>query len=240
MINLGIIIAVVLLLVLVGGTGIYFLSRRSKYKYLFWVWSPDLSTHKEVKAKLLIDKNNVNHRYFGFKDNPSRLVMRDPQHWSGSRPVRWVILDENGEYQYISPVNKLLKVKSGDELKPIDDSRYLQTRIYPVERSLALEQLRNTQDRYTKPESVSLATMVSLVALAAVLIIGTIYGIGVFTKSSGEIADVVDTVSKMQSAHNANSLKILESMQLLTENLALMHYQLGNSSFTRSVGGYQP
>lgn len=247
MINIGIIIAVGLVFFLSLGGLVWWIASKSKYRFIFWVWSKDLSSHVTIKAKLAVDPDNKSNRVFRFKNNPSILIMRDPQHWDKNKPVRWVVPDETGEYQYISPVNKLLKYSDVSEkgepiLKPIDDARYIKTRLHPVDKQLYCEQIRNNQKRYENKDPVQLATILGLIGLAAVLIIGMIYGIGIQVKNGNAVAENSKVLKDSSAAHDAASLKIVESMRETTNNLAYIYGQIydSNVSVVRPVGGVKP
>ena len=155
MINIGILVPAVVVFFMTLGVIVWRLNVRKKYRFVFRVWSKDLSTSRLVKARITIDKENKNMRHFTFGDiNPSMLVLRDPVTYSNGVAERWVIVDENGDYQYLSTVNKIYSSKEVvDEktgksiLKPIDDFKYMQTRLHPVNKMLAFEQMRNNQKR---------------------------------------------------------------------------------------------
>jgi len=232
-INIGLIIAgVFLLFVIVGGIAWYAIVR-GKFRFDFRVWSKDLKSSYLAKARISIDKENKNNRLFTFKNNPSRLIMRDPVHWAKGKPERWVIADESGEYQYLAP----------DKTNPIDDKVYMSTRMHPVDKQLAIEGIRNAQKRYETDSKVGLVAFMSLIALCAVLIIGMIYGIGVLTKNANAVGDNSRILKDMQVSHDANTIRILESMQIVTNNLAYIYGQINgdsNVSIVVPIGGVKP
>ena len=168
---------------------------------------------------------------FTFSNNPSELIMKDPVHWNKGKPERWVVADESGSYQYMSPAG----------VKPIDDVDYMRTRLHPIDKQLALEGMRNSQKRYETNDKVGLVVFMSLIVLCAILILGIIYGLGVVTKNANSVGDNSRILKDMQMSHDANTIDILESMKEVTNNLAYIYGQVGgNQSIIRPVGGFTP
>lgn len=246
--NLGITIAIVFGVLIVFGGLFYWLIQKRSYKHIFRVWSRDLSNSYVVKAKISVDKDNKSNRVFSFKNNPSILIMRDPQHWSAGKSERWVTPDESGEYQYLSPASRPLLSKEVVDpttnrsiVKAVDDARYLQTRLHPVDKQLSLEQMRNNQKRYEVTDKAALVTFMSLLALAAILGILLIYSAGVLVKNAKAVGETMTTFKETIASHDANTLQIINGMRELTENLGYIYGQLnGNVTVYRPVGGVTP
>ena len=225
-----IIVGVVIFLSLIGVL-IWWIATRNRYRFNFRVWSKDLKSSYIVRAKISIDKENKNSRLFTFTNNPSELIMKDPVHWDKGKPERWVIADESGAYQYISP----------DKLVPIDDVDYIRTRLHPIDKQLALEGMRNGQKRYEHTDKVGIIAFISLIVLCAILILGMIYGLGVITKNANSVGDNSRILKDMQMGHDSNTIQILESMKEVTNNLAYIYGQIsGNNTIVRPVTGFQP
>ena len=239
----GFLIVGFVLLLGIGGVGFYLLYRRSNFKHVFRVWSRDLSSSVIVRAKIEVDKENKSSRIFVFKDNPSRLILRDPQHWNNGKPERWVVPDESGEYQYLSPSSKVLLARevvdpttNKSTVKAIDDARYMQTRLHPVDKQLALEAMRNNQKRYETTDKAGIITFMSLIVLAAIIMIAGIYIFSVATKNIVALGDSASDLKDMASIQGSNTIKIVESMRDVTNNLGYIVGQLsGNNTVYRPL-----
>lgn len=248
MINLGVVIAIVFAVLIIGGGGFYLLVRKRSYKHKFRVWSRDLANSYIVKAKISVDKENKRNRVFVFQNNPSVLVMRDAVHYSNGKSERWVTPDESGEYQYLSPASRPLLSKevvdpttNRSVVKAVDDARYLQTRMHPVDKQLMAEQMRNNMTRYQVTDKAALAAFMGLLALAAILGILLIYSSGVLVKNAKAVGETMNTFKETMSSHDSNTLKILDGMKEITYNLGYIYSQLnGNSTVYRPVGGVTP
>lgn len=210
---------------------VWWLNKKKSYRFLFRVWSKDLSSSRVVKARITINKQNKNLRMFTFEHNPSSLVMRDPQHTTNGKPERWVTPDESGEYQYLSP----------NPNSPIDKTRYMQTRLHPVNRQLALEQFRNNQNRYEPASNSAFITAVGMIILAIIIAIGSLYGMINLVRYGETINDNVHTMKGLQDGFGSVMLDFTNVMEITTGNLAFIYGQIGgNSTVIRPVTGFQP
>ena len=240
----GFLIVGFVLLLGIGGLGFYLLYRRSNYKHNFRVWSRDLSSSQVVRAKIEVDKENKSNRVFVFRDNPSILILRDPQHWSKGKPERWVIPDESGEFQYLSPCSKVLlskevvdKTTNKSVVKAIDDARYMQTRLHPIDKQLALEAMRNNQKRYELTDKAGIITFMSLIVLSAIIMIGGIYIFTVATKNIVALGDSATDLKATATINGANTILIVEGMSEVTSNLGYVIGQLkGDTTLYRPIG----
>lgn len=251
MINIGVIVAIVIGLFSVGGIVTYLIYKKRKFRFDFRVWAKDLSSSRIVKARITANKENKNKKEFTFKTNPSVLTMRDPVHYSGGRPERWALPDESGEYQYLSPVNKLFK-REQIEIKdkdgnitladnPIDKEVYMKTRLHPVNRQLALEQFRNNQKRYDVGSGVVAGMVFGGILLAILLAVGIIYSTGSMLKYGESISDNVKAMRDTSANNNAAMLLTVEALSETTNNLGYIYGQLnGNVSVVRPVDGFRP
>lgn len=248
---IGVNIFIVLAVLFFGllGVVIWYFNRRSKFRFHFRVWSKDLTSSRLVKARITVDKENKNMRNFTFGDNPSSLVMRDPAHWNNGRSERWVISDESGEYQYLSPASRPLvssEVVTVDgkpvkSVKAIDDARYLQARLHPTNRMLALEQMRNNQKRYDDNKSTGAGFVFGAILLGIIVAVGIIYGMTTLVKHSDSINDNIHTMQETSGAMGSSLLDFAEIMQQTSANLGYIYGQLNNgTNITRTVGGFQP
>lgn len=249
MINIGILIAIVFAVLIVGGTGFYFLVQSRKYKIVFRVWSRDLANSYLTKARIQVDKENKRNKVFVFKNNSTVLTMREAKHWENGKPIRWVTPDESGEFKYLSPASRPLLSKEvidsstgTSTVKAVDDARYLQTRMHPEDKQLMAEQMRNNMTRYQITDKAALASFMSLLALAAILGILLIYSAGVLVKNAKAVGETMSTFKETMASHDANTLKILESMRDVTNNLGYIYSQLNDDNVTvfRPVGGVTP
>ena len=249
MISVGVITVIVVLFFGLSGVTIWYFNRRSKFRFSFRVWSKDLISSRVVKARITVDKENKNKRSFTFKDNPSILVMRDPSHWSNGRSERWVLADESGEYQYINPVGKLLTYKDqvlengemNTKIKPVDDVLYLQTRLKPTNKMLALEQMRNNQKRYDGANGAVAAVVFGAIMLGILIAVGNIYATGTMIKHSDVINDNVNVMKDIQEGYSSFMIDFSEVMETTTLNLGYIYGQINEGvNITRPVDGYRP
>jgi len=246
--NVGLITAVVVVLFGSIGVFVFVMNRRRKFRFSFRVWSKDLTSSREIKARITIDKENKNKRSFTFKDNFSILIMRDPTHWFNGKAERWVLADESGEYQYMSPVGKLLtytdQVEVNGEMKtvikPIDNIKYLQTRMHPTNKMLALEQMRNNQRRYDGANGAVAAVVFGAIMLGILLAVGIIYGMGTLVKHSDTVNDNIKVMKETASANSDFMLKFADVMKETTLNLGYMIGQMSGDNVTRVVDGFRP
>jgi len=244
-VNFGYIITGVVIVFSLAGGVVWWAYNKNKFRFSFRVWAKDLSTSRLVKARISVNKENKHKKEFTFKNNPSILTMREPQHWSNGKSERWVYPDESGEYQYLSPVSKLLTSKDVDNnVKAIDNVRYMQTRLNPVNRQLALEQFRNNQKRYDATNTAVMGTVFGAIILAVFIMIGIIYGMGTIAKANNAVSENVKHLRDMSAQTDSNTIKILESQSEITTNLAYIYGTISgdvsNGSVVRPVDGFRP
>jgi len=129
------------------------------------------------------------------------------------------------------------KTTNKSVVKAIDDARYMQTRLHPIDKQLALEAMRNNQKRYELTDKVGIITFMSLIVLSAIIMIGGIYIFTVATKNIVALGDSATDLKATATINGANTILIVEGMSEVTSNLGYVIGQLkGNTTLYRPLG----
>lgn len=164
---------------------------------------------KEVKGKRITSKTNKSQRFFVFKNNTTKLHIKEPNGYYNGKPTRFITYSPNGDYVYL------------ESFEP-DKNNYLKYSLEPEERELSLWRFQENQKSYGSVDKMAIASLFTNIALVVIIAIAVIYSVISFTKNADTFAEIAknnrETVSEMNGQITAIE-RISEYQMIIMQNL---------------------
>lgn len=198
----GIIGGFLLLLVLIG-VGVWLWTRQKRRRsFNFLLFSRDPNAMPQViKGQVGIDKQNKNDRWFFFEQNSTRLPIRAPTLFLNKIAYREITYGDDGNYVYLKG-------------KKFDRDKYMEIALDPVEKSIALSQLKDNQKSFEAVMNKYQAyALMAVVILIIFLTVGTIYSSIAYAKASSDHVKLAQENSNLQKDIRA-SIKVMNEISI--------------------------
>lgn len=191
---IAIIVIVIVLFVSAFGFLAWAFFFRRKKQYPFLLYSRNLKNAREVYAAIKVDPENKENKVFTFSGVDSKLAIREPSLFIGSKSYRQIIQNQNGGYSYIDGIT-------------LDEANYLKLSLSPDEKSLALHRIKENHERNANPVSKTQAAMlITGFIMVIILAIGIIYSTIAYVGAGKNVVKVVET-----NKANINSMNAVTS-----------------------------
>jgi hypothetical protein len=214
----GFAIVGITLFVCVGGLLLWLLANKKKYSFVFLLYSTDLKSSNIIKAKIVKDKNNDKLRHFVFKENNSKLEVREPNGFFNGKPVREITFDNTGDYVYLS------KQKS---------EGFVNYSMDPTDKNLYLHMMKDNANKYPLIDKSVMMAFAGLIIIGIFIVVGFIYVFASHVKMGAMLQDTASTIKDISSTN----IGIADAQLRTSENLLLVASAQSNSTIKRDLGG---
>ena len=218
---------IVIALIAVGGFAllitfifIYFnKSKGSGKKYPFLLYNRDGTRATEINAKVRIDPENKSAKCFAFEGYDTKIAIKEPTFFMGSKWFREVKIGKKGE----------LVLLSGHT---IDEDDYVKTSMNSEEVTVLTSTIIENNREFNNPLEKSTATLVvSMAIIAFLIVIGSVYSVVTLVGNSEEMLEIAKENTK-----NVNSLeRIATANTEITAQLTTIASMLLGENYTRRI-----